>query len=224
MLVVVNMVQVIQAQNITLSYLKEKFALQKSEDEHFFTEWFDYLPEISELEKQYLDRVKTNYLSVLKNAPLLEEAVKLVLLSPLLDLAGFYRPPFHILTEEIIEISEEVMNKNGEEIEIIKGKIDVLVLQNQLWFLVIESKRSSFSLAKAIPQALTYMLANPQRDRPAYSLVINGEDFQFIKLIKQDKPIYALSDRFTLYRRENELYQVLNLLKKLGHTILDFRF
>ncbi|QSJ18863.1 restriction endonuclease subunit R [Nostoc sp. UHCC 0702] len=213
------MVQVIQAQNVTLSYLKEKFALQKSEDENFFTEWFDYLPEISELEKQYLDRVKTNYLSVLENAHLLEEAVKLVVLSPLLDLAGFYRPPFHILTEEIIEISEELINNNGENIEVIKEKIDVLVLQNQLWFLVIESKRSSFSLAKAIPQALTYMLANTQRDRPVYSLVINGEDFQFIKLIKQIKPIYALSDRFTLYRRENELYQVLNILKKLGKVV-----
>ncbi|WP_318781189.1 hypothetical protein [Amazonocrinis nigriterrae] len=99
MLVEINMVQVIQAQNVTVSYLKERFALQKSEDEHFFSEWFDYLPEISELEKQYLDRVITNYLSVLENAPLLEEAVKLVVLSPLLDLAGFYRPPFHILTE-----------------------------------------------------------------------------------------------------------------------------
>lgn len=217
------MVQVIQAQNITLAYLKEKFALYKSKDEHFFQEWFDYLPEISELEKQFLDRVKTNYLNVFENAPLLEEAVKLVVLSPLLDLAGFYLPPFHIATEETIEISEEIIiNEQGneEEIkEIIKGKIDVLVLQNQLWFLIIESKRASFSLAKAIPQALTYMLANPQRDRPAYSLIMNGEDFQFMKLIKQDKPMYALSDRFTLYRRENELYKVLSILKRLGRVL-----
>jgi hypothetical protein len=52
------MVQVIPAQNITLAYLKENFALEKSEDQQFFTEWFDSLPEISELEQQYLDRVK----------------------------------------------------------------------------------------------------------------------------------------------------------------------
>ncbi|WP_442946749.1 hypothetical protein [Nostoc sp. NZL] len=101
----------------------------------------------------------------------------------------------------------------------IKGKIDVLVLQDQLWLLIIESKRSSFSLTKAIPEALTYMLANPQPNHSAYSLVINGEDFQFMKLIKQDKPMYALSDRFTLYRRENELYKVLNILKKLGQVL-----
>lgn len=217
------MVQVIQAQNVTLAYLKKIFALDKSKDEQFFTEWFDYIPEISELEKQYLDRVKNNYLNVLENAPLLEDAVKMVVLSPLLDLAGFYRPPFYIATEESVEVSEEIIiegEENSEETqEIIKGKIDVLVLQDKLWLLIIESKRSSFSLAKAIPQALTYMLANPQPEYPVYSLVMNGEDFQFIKLLKQDKPIYALSDRFTLYRRENELYKVLNILKKLGQVL-----
>lgn len=96
------MIQVIQAQNVTLAYLKEKFALYKSEDEQFFTEWFDYIPKIYELEKQSLDRVKNNYLNVLENAPLLEEAVKLVVLSPLLYLAGFYRHPFYITTEQSV--------------------------------------------------------------------------------------------------------------------------
>lgn len=217
------MVQVIQAQNVTLAYLREKFGLQKSVNEDFFTEWFDNLPEITDIEKQYLDRVKTNYLSLLENAPLLEDAVKLVVLSPLLDLAGFYRPPFHIMTEESIEISEEIITEDKENAEekkeIVKGKIDVLVLQQQLWLLVVESKRSTFSLFKAISQALTYMLANPKPELPVYSLVINGEDFQFIKLIKKDTPFYALSDRFTLYRGDNELYKVLSILKKLG-TIL----
>ncbi len=41
---------------------------------------------------------------------------------------------------------------------------------------------ANFSLAKAIAQAITYMLANPHPDYPLYSLVINSEDFQFIKL------------------------------------------
>ncbi|MBD2358209.1 restriction endonuclease subunit R [Tolypothrix sp. FACHB-123] len=216
------MVQIIQGQNVTLSYLKENFALTKSEDAQFFIEWRDNLPTITELEQQYLDRVKTNYLSLLENVPLLEEAVKLVVLSPLLDLAGFYRPPFTIATEESIEISEEVIignaNKAEAEKEIIKGKIDVLVIQNKLWLLIIESKRSAFSLAKAIPQAFTYMLAAPNPEEPVYSLVLNGEDFQFIKLSRDNQPIYGLSDRFTLYSSQNELYTVLSILKKLGQV------
>ena len=209
------MVQVIQAQNVSLSYLKERFGLQVAENEEFFTEWFEGLPEITVLEKQYLDRVKTNFLRLVKRPPILEDAVKMVVLSPLLDLAGFYSEPFFIATEESIEIALE------DEEEIIRGRIDVLVLQQQLWLLVIESKRASFSLLEAIPQGLAYMLANPNPEKPVFGLVINGEDFQFLKLTKQDTPKYALSDKFTLSRRGNELYQVLSILKKLGTILIS---
>lgn len=209
------MVQVIQAQNVSLSYLEERFGLQLAENEEFFTEWFEALPEITVLEKQYLDRVKTNFLRLVKRPPILEDAVKMVVLSPLLDLAGFYSEPFFIATEESIEIALE------DEEEIIRGRIDVLVLQQQLWLLVIESKRASFSLLEAIPQGLAYMLANPNPEKPVFGLVINGEDFQFLKLTKQDTPKYALSDKFTLSRRGNELYQVLSILKKLGTILIS---
>lgn len=103
--------------------------------------------------------------------------------------------------------------------EIIRGRIDVLVIQEQFWLLVIESKRASFSLLEAIPQALTYMLANPHPENPVFGCVTSGEDFQFIKLIKQDKPEYALSDKFTLSKRENELYTVLIILKNLSKIL-----
>ncbi len=209
------MVQVIQAQNVTLGFLEEKFALQLADDQGFFTEWFEGLPEITELEKQYLNRVKNNFLRLIKHPPILEDAVKMVVLSPLLDLAGFYDDPFFITTEKSIELAVE----QEQQKEIVKGRIDVLVVQEQLWLLVIESKRASFSLLEAIPQALIYMLANPNTTRPVFGLVLNGEDFQFIKLTQSTKTVYALSDKFTLFRRENELYQVLGILKKLSQII-----
>lgn len=84
-----------------------------------------------------------------------------------------------------------------------------------MWLLVVESKQAAFSLFEAIPQALAYMLANPYPDKPLFGLVTNGEDFQFIKLVKQKLAIYDLSDKFTLFKRENELYKVLAILKKL---------
>ncbi|MGH7997857.1 MAG: type I restriction endonuclease [Brasilonema sp.] len=209
------MVQVIQAQNVTLGYLEERFGLQQAENEDFFTEWFDSLPDITDLEKQYLDRVKFHFLRLVKRPPLLEEAVKLVVLSPLLSLAGFYDESFFLKSEQSVEISLE------DEGEIVRGRIYVLVIQQQLWLLIIESKRPSFSLLEAIPQALAYMLANPQLEKPLFGLVMNGSDFIFLKLTRVNQPKYALSDQFTLLKRENELYKVLSILKKLSQVLIE---
>lgn len=207
------MVQVIQAQNINIVYLEEKFGLRLTDSDQFFTEWLDNLPGITDLEKQYLDRVKINYLSLVKRRPISEEMVKMVVLSPLLDLADFYRPPFYVETENSIEIALE------DEGEIVRGRIDVMVLKHQFWLLVIESKQSGFSLLTAIPQALAYMLANPHPERPNYGLVTNGSHFIFLKLTKEGSLEYAISDEFSLLKRENELYKVLSILKKLSQIL-----
>ncbi|NJM69691.1 MAG: restriction endonuclease subunit R [Scytonema sp. RU_4_4] len=207
------MIQVIQAQNVTLAYLEERFGLQQAENEDFFIEWFDSLPEITDLEKQSLDKVKYHFLRLVKRPPLLEEAVKLVVLSPLLSLAGFYDEPFFLKSEQSIEISLE------DEGEIVRGRIDVLVIKQQFWLLVIESKNAGFSLMTAIPQALAYMFSNPNPEQPTFGLVLNGSHFTFLKLTKQDTPKYALSDEFTLLKRENELYKVLSILKKLSQIL-----
>lgn len=207
------MVQFMQAQNIGIAYLEERFSLKQSDNEAFFPEWLENLPEISDLEKQYLDKVKLHFLRLAKYPPLSEETVKLVVLSPLLSLAGFYDEPFLIRSESSIEVAVE------NEDEVIRGKIDVLVIQQQLWLLVIESKRTAFSLLEAIPQALTYMLANPHPTKPLFGLVMNGSDFIFIKFSQINQAQYALSDQFTLLKRENELYQVFRILKKLGQIL-----
>ena len=207
------MVQFMQARNIGIAYLEARFSLKQSDNEAFFPEWLENLPEISDLEKQYLDKVKLHFLRLAKYPPLSEETVKLVVLSPLLSLAGFYDEPFLIRSESSIEVAVE------NEDEVIRGKIDVLVIQQQLWLLVIESKRTAFSLLEAIPQALTYMLANPHPTKPLFGLVMNGSDFIFIKFSQINQAQYALSDQFTLLKRENELYQVFRILKKLGQIL-----
>lgn len=207
------MTQIIQAEKVKLYDLEKKFQLSLSEDEHFFPEWRENLPELTDDEKQQLDRVKASYLNLTKRL-MLEDMVKMVVLSPLLNYAGFYLPPFYSTSEESVEIYDE------DEGVTIRGKIDVLVLQDQLWVIVIESKQVGFSLEVGIPQALAYMLANPQPDKPVFGLVTNGGNFIFIKVIQQEHPSYALSDEFTL-RRGNDLYMVLQILKRLARLFIQ---
>ena len=204
------MIQTLPAKAITLHELTEKFGLQLVEDEQFFREWQDELPEITEEEKRRLNRVKASYSNLIEDPPLLENTVKMVVLSPLLDLAGFYLPPFRIKSEKSIEIPIE------DEGLIIKGQIDVLAVYEQFWVVVIESKQAAFSLEVGRSQLLTYMLANPHPDRPTFGLLTNGNSFLFIKLILGDTPQYILSRLFYILNPGNDLYQVLRILKRLA--------
>ncbi len=206
------MVQVIQSSELTLHEVKEKFNLREIEDEQFFREWQDDLPEVTDTEKQWLDRVKADFL-YLREYPLHEEIVKMAVLAPLLSLAGFFSYPFQPKAE--VQVSAE------DEGEIVRGKIDVLILQGQLWVVVIEAKNKQFSVDKALPQALFYMMSNPSPSKPIYGLATNGSSFTFIKLIQQGTPRYALSDEFSLRRRGNELYNVLSVLRRMGELVTN---
>ncbi|MDZ8241208.1 MAG: restriction endonuclease subunit R [Nostoc sp. ChiQUE01a] len=204
------MVQTIQAKEITLLDLENSFGLQLVEDEQFFREWQDNLPEITDTEKQQLDRVKASYANLLKYPPLLENTVKMVVLSPLLDLADFYLSPFHVKSEKSVEVTAD------DEGVTVKGQIDVLILFEQLVVIVIESKQAAFSVEVGKAQLLAYMLALSNTDEPIYGLITNGGSFIFLKLVKQDTPKYALSRLFYIFNPGNELYTVLRVLKRLG--------
>jgi predicted type IV restriction endonuclease len=206
------MVQTIQASDMTLAELTARFGLTLVREPNFFPEWQQVNTETTELERIILDRVQANFLAFMERPPVLENSVKMVVLSPLLDLAGFYQMPYRIETETSIELEME------DEGELIRGRIDVLVVRAALWVLVIESKRAAFDIATAIPQALAYMLANPI-DRPSFGLITNGHGFIFLKLTRQPTMQYANSRVFSLFNPGNELDQVLQVLKHLGSAI-----
>lgn len=203
------MLQVVQASELTLHEVETKFNLRENQDDSFFPEWQENLPELTDIEKQTLDQNKANFL-YLSKYPVSEEVVKLVVISPLLSMAGFYSPPFRIRTEVPVKISLE---KNNEEV---RGRIDILVVREELWILVVESKEAGFSLKQAIPQALTYMMLTPTPERPALGLVTNGTEFRFIKLLAQPTPQYEFSDLLTLQRRQNDLHSVASILKRFA--------
>lgn len=208
------MVQVIQAHELTLSEVEDQFNLrQVLDDSTFFPEWQDDLPELSESEMQALNRVKSEFL-YLNKYPMLEDLVKMVVLSPLLSLAGFYRPPIRPVLEKRVDVALQ------DEERTVWGRIDILLLQQQVWVAVIESKQAGFSLKDATAQTLFYMMANPHAEQPTFGLVTNGSHFIFIKLLRSELPRYAFSTEFSLYRQENELYSVLRVLKRFAELVV----
>lgn len=204
------MVQSLKAQTINLRYLIETFGLQRVRDDQFFWEWQADLPELTEFEKQELDRVQEGYFNLVEYPPLLENVVKLTIVSPVLFIAGLYLSPFHIKAEKSIELRAE------DEGVIIDGKIDILVLKANFWVTVIESKQTSFSIEEGLAQILVYMLADPNPETPAFGMITNGVNFRFVKLVREETPKYALSDEFVIDNRGNELYSVLKILKRLS--------
>lgn len=207
------MVQVIQAADVTLEDLEEKFGLRLVRDSHFFPEWMSGTEQITDAEQATLDRVQANFLTLLERPPILENSVKMVVLSPLLNLAGFYQHPYRIETETSVEVQME------DEGTVFRGRIDVLVLNVRLWILVIEAKRANFDIQVAIPQALAYMLGNPEVQLPSFGFVTNGHTFIFLKLIRQSALGYGNSRLFSLMNPGNELYEMLGVLKQLGTAI-----
>ena len=204
------MSQAIAAKDVTLKELKQNFGIQMSQSPAFFTEWLEAFTLLSEEERHLLDRVKANFQELMEEPPMLENTVKMVVLEPLLDLAGLYHKPFRIETETSVALEMK------DEGAIIRGRIDVLVVKNQLWLLVIESKRSDFAVTRAIPQALAYMLSNSEMVQPTFGMITNGNEFLFLKTSQND---YANSRLFSLVNPNNELYEVLQILKYLGSKI-----
>jgi hypothetical protein len=206
------MTTIIPATEVTLRTLKQTLNLQPATDTQFFSEWQEEIAPISQIEQLSLDRVKDNFLNLLEEPPALENSVKMVILAPLLDLAGFYRRPFRLTTETSIDIELE------DEGLVIRGRIDVLVLNQMLWLVVIESKRSDFAVMRALPQTLTCMLGNPDQERSLFGLITNGTEFLFLKAQRKAIAQYATSRLFSLFNPGNELHQVLSILKQLAKS------
>lgn len=199
------------AEQVTLYDLEQQFHLQQRDDDQFFPEWQQELSPLTESEQQRLDHVKAIYANLARHS-VLENTLKMAIVSPLLDLAGFYLPPFYINTEEEVQIQAE------DDGIAIRGQIDVLVFKEQFWLLVIESKRAEFSLKVGIPQALIYMLATPNPERLLYGMVTNGSNFVFLKLVRQGRPFYARSKEFLL-EEDGQLWQVLQILKRFAAIV-----
>ena len=196
----------------TLSDLQQRLGISQTQSHAFFSEWADGLPALNLQEQRGIDRIKQRYDYQRIDGLLLESTINLVVTSPLLELLGFIDPPFHLKSPYGIALTLK------DPTETIRGFIDVLVLQERLWILTVESKRTSISIPAAFPQLLAYLAANPQRSSPNYGMATNGDEFVFLKLGVDGE--YDVSRSFSLFPRNHELGTVAQILKVLGQRVL----
>ncbi|MGF1492916.1 MAG: type I restriction endonuclease subunit R [Microcoleaceae cyanobacterium] len=198
-----------------LSDVESRFNLRQSRDPEFFSEWKAAMPELVETEMISLDFLRSRYLRYLEDEGISESTVNIIILSPLINLAKLCDLPYRIRGEKWVKLEVEM----DDGTEVLEGRIDALTIQKSLqsyfWLVVIEAKKSGFSVLRGVPQTLVYMMANPDRDSPLFGMVTNGEDYLFLKL---DRTInqYTFSKKLTLVNPEsNELYQVVQILRHL---------
>lgn len=213
---------------LSLMDLRERFGLERDRTDSFFSNWLMESEALSLYEEQTLDRIRKNYDNIIQSQPL-ETVVNLVVIAPLLDLAGFYQPPFFIRAE----VPTRLVIPDGSEA--FTGKIDVLVISRAFWVLVIESKQAQFDVLVGIPQALSYLLSQPDRNQLAapqqtneksgrFGMVTNGREVVFLKLTPTDSsipsPVYSQSKAYQVIDEEADLPQILNGLKWIGRYAL----
>ena len=158
--------------------------------------------------------LKSRCLYYLEAGEISEGTANIIMVSPLLDALGLCDPPYRIRGEQWVRLTLATDTEAGPTV--LEGRIDALTLQDNLWLVVVEGKRGGFSVLQAIPQALAYMMGNPNPERPVFGLVTNGYDYLFLKLVQGVSPRYALSHNFTLLSDEsNNLLRVARILKQL---------
>ncbi|NJL45114.1 MAG: type I restriction endonuclease subunit R [Leptolyngbyaceae cyanobacterium SM2_3_12] len=198
---------------VTLAEAEARFHLSRTEAEAFFPEWCTDLPTLTEAEKMGLAEMRRRYLYQQAQGQLLENTVTLLFASPLLTLAGFYDPPFRLKAEESVQITLT------DSEEVLQGRLDALVLKDQFWVIVLESKKTALSVWSALPQTLAYLMAKPHPDLPSYALMTNGDDSVFVKLTQTSERQYNFSRGFAALTSNQELYGILQVLKQIQQVV-----
>ena len=196
----------------TLAEAEQRFGLVRTEADTDFLEWQTDLPELTSGETADLDELRRRYLYQRSEGQLLEGTVMLLLASPLLAIAGFYDPPFKVRAEASMQLRLD----DGESL--LQGQINVLVLMERFWVVVLESKKTALSAWAALPQTLAYLMANPQPALPSFGMVTNGDEIFYVKLIQHSSRRYALSRVFAPFAAKQERYSALKILKRIAQV------
>ncbi|GAB4201539.1 MAG: hypothetical protein Fur006_54080 [Coleofasciculaceae cyanobacterium] len=182
------------------------------------------LDPLTEFEQQELTQIRDDFENYLIEGKVLEGQIKLLVISPLLRLAGFFHSPIKISLEQ--DIDNIVIE---DEDTTITGRVDILAVNKDqptakdiaFWLLVIESKNSSVNSFEGLPQLLTYAHQSLERQEIVWGLTTNGMDYRFVLIRQGTPPTYQQMPILNLMDSESaiQLLRVLKAICKLQNSV-----
>ncbi len=178
------------------------------------------LETLTEIEQQELEQIRNDFDNYLTAGKVSEGQIKLLVVGPLLRLAGFYRSPIQITLEE--DIADIDVEDEGTKIT---GRMDILSVNKMqkitanvyFWLLVIETKNSLADVLVGLPQLLTYAFKSLEHQSSVWGLVTNGARYQFVYLQPGNPSTYQLMPLLNLMESEpsTQILQVFKAICKL---------
>jgi hypothetical protein len=204
----------------SLADFHQQFGAARSMQPDFFPEWRTALPALDDTDRANLHQIRQRFRYQREMGKVAEGMVNAIVVSKLFELAGFYDPPFRVRSEASVTLEVVVQDDDDVEPKTLRGRIDFLVLQNQFWQAVIESKETTFDIENGIPQILAYMAGAPSSQKTVFGMVTNGTHFIFVKLQRQESIEYSFSNTFSMLSDTNQLDDVLQILRRIGAIIM----
>jgi hypothetical protein len=212
----------LNAKNLTLKQVNQLLHFE----EHFngsFTPLLSLEP-LTEFEQQELAQIRDDFRAYLIDGKVLEGQIKLLVIGPLLRLAGFYRSPIKISLE--LDIADIIIEDEDTKVT---GRFDILAVNKEqptatdiaFWLLVIEAKNSSINSLEGLPQLLTYAHQSLERQELVWGLTTNGTDYRFVLLRQGNPPTCQQMPLLNLMDSESaiQLLQVLKAICKLQNLV-----
>ncbi len=170
--------------NLAIDEVHQLLNLQPSLQRVRYREVLD-LPELTDWEMAEVEQIRIDFQAYWQAGKVLEGQVQMLVLAPLLRLAGFYRSPIQLSLEQAIADISIV-----DEDTTITGRLDLLAARRAsttpLWILVVESKNSQVDALNGLPQLLTYASRSLSQQRSVWGLATNGISYYFTRLIMNE--------------------------------------
>ncbi|MEA5467475.1 hypothetical protein [Spirulina sp. 06S082] len=208
----------LQARQLNLEEVEDLLGFQVRYDGSFTS--FLTLEPITDTERQELIKIRDDFHPYLKRQAL-EGQIRLIAVTPILRLAGFYHPSIQIEVETNIA----PINIDLDDMQI-TGRLDILAVSSQqktptntdLWILVIETKKVQASMVVGLPQLLVYAYKSLEHQESVWGVVTNGSEYQFVYVQRGSPPTYLRMPFLNIFDRSSA-QQLLQVFKALAGCI-----